>query len=87
MPRRPDPPDWDDDDDDDDLPEGVYHDPDDGLFVPCPYCREPVPEAAQFCGRCENYISAEDAPADRKPVWVWVCLVLALGAAVLMVIA
>ena len=75
--RRPDD-DW---DDEDDLPEGVYHDdPDVTVTVPCPYCRNPVPEEAQFCGRCENYISTEDAPPDRKPVWVWVCLFLALAA-------
>lgn len=77
--RRPDhdPEDW--DDDAEDLPEGVYLDPDDGLTVPCPYCREPVPESARFCGRCENYLSKEDAPADPKPLWVWVCLILALA--------
>jgi predicted nucleic acid-binding Zn ribbon protein len=76
------PPD-DDPDDEDDLPEGVYHDdPDETVTVPCPYCREPIPEGAQFCGRCENYISREDAPADRKPAWVWVCLILAVAATV-----
>jgi predicted nucleic acid-binding Zn ribbon protein len=76
--RRPDddPPDeW---DDPDDLPEGVYHD-DEYATVPCPYCREPVPEEAQFCGKCENYISKEDAP-HRKPAWIWVCLFLVLAA-------
>ena len=37
-----------------------------------------VPEDAQYCGKCENYLSKEDAPPDRKPAWVWVCLILAL---------
>ncbi len=81
MPRRD--PHW--DDEDDDLPEGVYHDADDGpSTVPCPYCREPVYESAQFCPRCENYLSKEDARGDRKPMWLWVCLILALLAAGMM---
>lgn len=80
MPRR----DHSSDDwDEDDLPEGVYHDPESGLTRACPYCRELVPDDAQFCGRCENYISLEDSPASRKPLWIWVCLILALGVAVL----
>lgn len=76
--------DW--DDEDGDLPEGVYHDADDGgpPTVPCPYCREPVYESAQFCPRCESYISREDARGDRKPLWIWVCLILALLAAGMM---
>ena len=72
----------DEDDDDEYLPDGVYHD-DEPPLIPCPYCREPVPEEAQFCGRCENYISKEDSPADRKPLWVWVCLIAALGISLL----
>ena len=74
-------PDDDPDDDEDDLPEGVYYDSDDTPeTVPCPYCREPVYEDAQYCPRCENYLSREDAPADRKPMWIWICLILGLAA-------
>jgi hypothetical protein len=86
MPRRRD---HDDDRDDDwaddgeDLPEGVYLDPDEDPSVPCPYCSEPVFEGASYCVKCENFISKQDAPADRKPAWVWVCLVIALAIAVL----
>lgn len=77
MPRRYD----EDDEDDDDLPDGVYHD--DGLAtVPCPYCREPVPDDASRCPNCENYISAEDAPPAQKSTWIviglLVCLLLAI---------
>jgi predicted nucleic acid-binding Zn ribbon protein len=79
--RRPaddNPDDW------DDLPEGVYHDPDEGetVTVPCPYCREPVPDDARFCIRCENAIARDEAAGDRQPTWVWVCLILALVAMV-----
>lgn len=77
-------PDDDDEDefDDDYLPDGVYHD-DEPVMVSCPYCRESVYEEAQYCPRCENYISAE-GPPDRKPTWIWVCLILATLSAILM---
>jgi predicted nucleic acid-binding Zn ribbon protein len=81
MPRRPD-----DDSDEFDLPDGVYHD-DEPSSIPCPYCREPLPEDAQFCSRCENYISAEDAPPTRKPIWIWIGLIVCLILAVLMALS
>lgn len=85
MPRRR--PDEDDDDSDEyELPDGVYHD-DVPAVVPCPYCREPVPEDAQYCSRCENYLSAEDAPPARKPTWIWVGLIVCLVLAVLMALS
>jgi hypothetical protein len=46
----------------------------------CPYCREPIYEDAERCPHCEQYLSREDAPG-RTPVWILVCGVLALGAA------
>ena len=81
MARHRDEPD-DDEDFDDELPDGVYHD-DAPAMIACPYCREPVYEEAQYCPRCENYISAEGR-RDGKPLWVWVCLILALLAALFM---
>ena len=48
--------------------------------VPCPYCRRDIHEESQRCPHCEQYISAEDALAGPKPLWlvagVVVCLVL-----------
>jgi hypothetical protein len=40
--------------------------------VPCPYCREPIPEDTPRCPYCENYISEEDeaAPSTPKPWWL-----------------
>lgn len=38
--------------------------------VPCPHCREPIPEDAPRCPYCENYISDEDQPAAAKPWWL-----------------
>ena len=68
-----------DDEDDDDLPDGVYHD-DELATVPCPYCRADVLEDADYCPRCRNYLSKEDAPAARKPTWIWVLLLVATAA-------
>ena len=81
MPRRPEPDEDEEDDDfgdEDELPEGVYHD-EEPATVACPYCGEQVYEGAQYCGRCENYISKEDAPANSRPTWIWVLLILCLG--------
>lgn len=75
MPRNREPEsDW---DDEDELPEGVYYDEEEPTAA-CPYCREPIYEGAQYCPKCENYLSREDQPPAAKPAWVWICLILAL---------
>ena len=38
--------------------------------IPCPYCRKEIHEDSQRCPYCENYLSDEDAPPARKPVWI-----------------
>lgn len=58
--------DWSDDDCDD------QSDDEEEPTVPCPYCGEAIHEDAQWCPRCERYISEEDRPAMRKPWWVLV---------------
>ena len=78
--RDDDPDDW--DDDEDELPEGVYSD-DEIPTVPCPYCRAEISEEAQWCPRCENYLSREDAPpsgGSKSRFWI-VMMLLALAAA------
>ncbi len=59
----------------DDDDEGGYSD-DEIPTVPCPYCKAEILEDAERCPRCENYISAEDAPTSGKPLWIWVLLIL-----------
>jgi predicted nucleic acid-binding Zn ribbon protein len=49
--------------------------------VPCPYCKEAIPEDAPRCPYCEQYISAEDeGRSSSRPLWfvvaVLVCLVI-----------
>jgi uncharacterized paraquat-inducible protein A len=46
--------------------------------TPCPYCQADIYEDAVQCPRCGNYISAEDAPSGRKPVWMIVAAVICL---------
>ena len=55
-----------------------YPDDDDEPTVPCPYCKREIHEDSQRCPYCEHYISAEDAPAGRKPWWIVVGVILCL---------
>jgi hypothetical protein len=50
----------------------------DAATVPCPYCRQPVFEDAEYCANCEEYISLEDAPPERKPLWIVVTVIACL---------
>ena len=63
--------------DDDDWPD---EDDDDEPTVPCPYCGREIHEEAPRCPYCENYLSAEDAPPQRKPWWLVVGVVAGLYA-------
>jgi|GEM_PF-2159817 predicted nucleic acid-binding Zn ribbon protein len=82
--------------DEDDLPEGVYLDDADEDFVgssgsdgrtfPCPHCGHAVSQGASYCVRCEQSISREDSRGEHKPLWIWLCLFLALIAAVFWII-
>lgn len=77
MPR------WSDDDDaddwsDDDFDDYDVEDDDEEPTVPCPYCRREVHEDAQRCPHCERYISREDAPPSRKPLWIIATAILCL---------
>lgn len=45
---------------------------------PCPYCGHEVAEIADVCPKCRSYISLEDAPPPRKPLW-WIVVVVILA--------
>ncbi|NBW95486.1 MAG: hypothetical protein EBR28_01830 [Planctomycetia bacterium] len=70
---------YDDDDGEDDWDE----DGDDEPTVPCPYCRAEMIEDAPQCPACGRYVSAEDHPGPRQPLWIIatavVCLAMAIG--------
>lgn len=81
MPRRTTDDDWDDDESswDESWTEGGEEDDEDST-IPCPHCRRDIYEDAPRCPYCERYLSPEDSPRDKKPLWivvgVLVCLLL-----------
>jgi len=68
--------DWDDDGDDwDDDGDDSADEP----TVPCPYCRREILEDSPRCPHCEQYLSAEDSPLPRRPLWVVVTALVCLA--------
>ena len=88
MPTRND--EWEDDDGDfdsgDDDPDFEFDEDDEESTIPCPYCRRQIHEDSQRCPYCENYMSLEDAPASRKPLWFVAGLVLGLSVVILWIV-
>jgi hypothetical protein len=83
MARRGAEEDWDDNDEDwEDTEDGVEEAPDDDdePTVPCPFCKREIYEDSLRCPYCEQYISDEDAPPSRKPLWIIVGALLCLYA-------
>ena len=52
--------DWNDDED-------FGEEEDDEPTIDCPYCRAEIHEDAPRCPACGQYLSAEDAPSQRRP--------------------
>jgi uncharacterized protein (DUF983 family) len=72
MPRRTDlEDDWDEDDDRDEGPieQDLIDEENDDLCYPCPHCGRRILDESERCPYCEKYISQEDAPPARKPIW------------------
>jgi hypothetical protein len=50
--------------------------------VPCPFCKHPVYENAEWCPQCRNYLFYDGEPAAPKPRWliagVVACLLVVL---------
>jgi hypothetical protein len=79
----------DDDEDDDEWDDEADSgdDSDDEPTVPCPYCRREMLEDSPRCPHCERYISAEDSPGPRRPLWLLLTALACLGMAVWWVFA
>jgi len=70
----------DDDDDDDDVEWDDGGDgSDDEPTVPCPYCSREILEDSPRCPHCERYLSTEDTPPRRQPLWVIVTALVCLA--------
>jgi hypothetical protein len=68
-------------DDDDGLDDHEFPDPDQEAgtgtdeatetdTVPCPFCKAPVYDNAEWCPHCRNYLFYEGAPPSTKPWWL-----------------
>jgi hypothetical protein len=79
SPRVTDDEEWEDDldtgGDTDELDTGADDEP---ATMRCPYCGWEIPEDTPRCPYCENYLSAEDAPTPRKPLWIVVGVTICL---------
>ena len=73
-----------DDLDDRELPEPDWEDEAQTTVdtVPCPFCKQPVYDNAEWCPHCRNYLFYEGEPPQAKPWWlilgVVVCLLVVL---------
>jgi hypothetical protein len=70
------PEDWQPGDDEEYVPDEGDDDP----TLPCPFCKEPIYDQAERCPHCGKYITAEDVPATRKPLWIIIGAILCLFA-------
>ena len=81
MPQRvmdDDDDDWEEEGDDDEEPDYEALLNDDEPTVPCPYCQCEIPEDTPHCPYCNHYLSAEDAPPARRPLWIVLTAVICL---------
>lgn len=76
--------DWDDEDEAEDS--DGFDDSDDEPTVPCPSCGREILEDSPRCPYCEQYISADDHAAARKPLWVIATALICLAIAVWLVL-
>ena len=61
-----------------------YGDEDDDTTDECPYCGRGIYDDTVQCPQCGNYLSEEDAPRQRMPLWIVIGVFLALLAVLLM---
>ena len=69
---------WDDHGEREDEDFDYSEDDDDDLCIPCPFCGRRILEESERCPYCEKYISREDAPYARKPLWIWIGVLVCL---------
>lgn len=74
LPDDPEAPDASDQDSDEDNNAGGFGDRPE--LIRCPYCGKSIVEDAEWCHHCGRFV--EERHLDRRPVWVWVGIVLAL---------
>ena len=66
-----------DDPDDDELDEG--DDDREDVYISCPHCRGTMLEAADYCPQCQRWITREDLPPKRQPLWIVIVALILLA--------
>lgn len=51
---------------------------DDDATMPCPFCGEEIYDDAERCPQCGRYLSREELPAGKTPVWIVAGAILCL---------
>ena len=68
----------DDDSDESDFSGFDTSDPDEDATAPCPACGAEIYDDAERCPECGHYLSREDAPRAKVPLWIIVGAILCL---------
>jgi len=50
-------------------------------FFPCPYCKKMIPDDADLCNYCRNFIVRD---SSRLPMWIVIGIILCLVVAALL---
>jgi predicted nucleic acid-binding Zn ribbon protein len=59
-------------------------DSDNDTTIICPHCDRSIYDDSEQCPHCGEYLTHEDAPRQRKPLWIVVTVIIVL---ILMVMA
>lgn len=65
---------WAADDEDRDLPQErdlVEQDDDETATVPCPHCRAEIPDFADRCPYCGEWVVQSSGARRNPPAWMW----------------
>ena len=84
MPGHADQPDW--DEDDRDAPQDADltdEDEDETPTVPCPHCGREIPDFADRCPYCGDWVVQSSGPAARRSFW----FILLVAFVVLLILA
>ena len=73
-------------DDDDDLDTSDLDNVEE-TTLPCPACGEEIYDDAERCPQCGHYLTREDAPRSKPPVWIIVGAIVCIVIVVLWVIS
>jgi predicted nucleic acid-binding Zn-ribbon protein len=59
---------------------------DDDNTIDCPHCGRAIYDDSVQCPHCGNYLSEEDSPTEKRPLWIVIGFILAILASLLLLI-